>query len=92
MFSGYGTPSNFKPELVRDEKLKVIQSLKKQEINNNFILGQYAKGKINNRNVNSYKKDVKNNSSLTETFIALKLYIENWRWAGVPFYLRTEKD
>ena len=84
-------PSNFKPELVRDEKLKVIQSLKKQEINNNFILGQYAKGKINNRNVNSYKKDVKNNSSLTETFIALKLYIENWRWAGVPFYLRTGK-
>ena len=84
-------PSNFKPELIRDEKLKIIQSLKKQKINNDFILGQYTSGKINNLNVNSYKQDVNNPNSLTETFIALKLYIDNWRWAGIPFYIRTGK-
>ena len=79
-------PSRFEPGAVRDEKLKVIRSLepvKPDEI----VRGQYeARGDIP-----SYHGDVEDPDSLTESFIAMKLHVSNWRWAGTPFYIRTGK-
>ena len=79
-------PSRFEPDAVRDEKLKVIRSLepvKPDEI----VRGQYeALGDIP-----SYHHDVEDPDSLTESFIAMKIHVSNWRWAGTPFYIRTGK-
>ena len=79
-------PSRFQPDAVRDEKLKVIRALepvKPDEI----VRGQYeADGKAS-----SYRDDAENPDSLTESFIAMKLHVSNWRWSGTPFYLRTGK-
>ena len=79
-------PSRFDPDAVRDEKLKVIRALdpvKPDEI----VRGQYrAKGKVP-----SYLDDVEAEESITESFIAMKVHLSNWRWAGTPFYLRTGK-
>ncbi len=79
-------PSKFEPDAVRDEKLKVIRALdplQPEEI----VRGQYAaSGKDPD-----YRTDVENPSSLTESFIALRLHISNWRWKGTPFYVRTGK-
>jgi len=79
-------PSQFEPDAVRDEKLKVIRALdpvKPEEL----VRGQYtAKGKTP-----SYLHDVENEDSRTESFMAMKVNVSNWRWAGTPFYLRTGK-
>ena len=78
-------PSRFDPDAVRDEKLKVIRALepvKPHEI----VRGQYDGGEAP-----SYRDEVGHPRSRTESFIALKLHISNWRWAGTPFYLRTGK-
>ena len=79
-------PSRFTPDSVRDEKLKVIRALDPVEPAD-IVRGQYAaKGKSP-----SYRQDAENPDSLTESFIAMKLNVSNWRWAGTPFYLRTGK-
>ncbi len=79
-------PSVFDSDAVRDEKLKVIRALdpvKADEI----VRGQYrAEG-----NIPSYRQDVENPDSSTESFIALKVHVSNWRWTGTPFFLRTGK-
>ena len=79
-------PSHFNADAVRDEKLKVIRAL--QPIDPHHIVrGQYdAKG-----DAPGYREDAGNPRSFTESFIAMKCQIANWRWAGVPFYLRTGK-
>ncbi|MFS4437592.1 glucose-6-phosphate dehydrogenase [Paracoccaceae bacterium GXU_MW_L88] len=77
-------PAKFEPDLVRDEKLKVIRALG-PVAPGEIVRGQYENGK------DSYKKDAENAESLTESFIAMKVHVENWRWAGTPFYLRTGK-
>ena len=79
-------PSHFNADAVRDEKLKVIRAL--QPIDPHHIVrGQYdAKG-----DAPGYREDAGNPRSFTESFIAMKCTIANWRWAGVPFYLRTGK-
>lgn len=82
-------------DVVRNEKLKVLQSLKpitEEYIYDHVISGQYHSGIINGTQVPSYldEKNIPSNST-TETFVALKAEIQNWRWAGVPFYLRTGK-
>ena len=82
-------PRSYEPDAVRDEKLKVLQSLE-PIMEDNVVRGQYANGVINNEKVNSYVEDLQEKSN-TETFVALKVGINNWRWAGVPFYLRTGK-
>lgn len=88
-------PSVIEPDEVRDEKLKVLRSLRplsEQQIIEQVVRGQYAAGVINGTPVNGYtqENDAPQESN-TETFVALKLNIDNLRWAGVPFYLRTGK-
>jgi len=79
-------PSRFDPDAVRDEKLKVIRALDPVE-NHHIVRGQYdASG-----DEPSYREHVENPRSFTESFIAMKLHISNWRWSGTPFYLRTGK-
>ena len=89
-------PAKNNPDDVRDEKLKVLRCLKPIDRDNVATLtvrGQYRKGVINDEVVNSYleEKDTTAKESDTETFVAIKAEIDNWRWQGVPFYLRTGK-
>jgi glucose-6-phosphate 1-dehydrogenase len=79
---------------VRDEKLKVLQALKPLsvgEIKHDTVIGQYAPGLVCGVAVPGYRDEAQNLESSTETFVAVKAEINNWRWAGVPFYLRTGK-
>ena len=79
-------PARFEPDAVRDEKLKVIRALDPVEPDD-IVRGQYKAG----ADGPSYLEDVENPASRTESFIAMKLHIANWRWNGTPFYLRTGK-
>jgi len=79
-------PAKFAADDVRDEKLKVIRSLDAAKPDD-IIRGQYR----GNAHDGSYKDHAGNPDSTTECFVALKAHISNWRWAGVPFYLRTGK-
>jgi len=79
-------PARFAANDVRDEKLKVIRSLEDVPLGN-IVRGQYRA----DEDAGSYRDEAGNPASKTESFIALKLEISNWRWAGVPFYLRTGK-
>jgi glucose-6-phosphate 1-dehydrogenase len=83
------------PTAIRNETLKVFQALKpftESEIETNIIRGQYISSKIRSEQVRGYREEPDVNPvSRTETFVALKLFIDNWRWAGVPFYIRTGK-
>ena len=79
---------------VRDEKLKVLESLRplnKKTVVTDTVKGQYTRGNANGEKVNSYLEDIAKYESKTETFVAIKAYVDNWRWKGVPFYLRTGK-
>ncbi|WP_321832653.1 glucose-6-phosphate dehydrogenase [Thalassovita sp.] len=79
-------PAKFDPDAVRDEKLKVIRALDPVEPGD-IVRGQYkADGERT-----SYLDDVHNDQSKTESFVAMKVHVSNWRWAGTPFYLRTGK-
>jgi glucose-6-phosphate 1-dehydrogenase len=84
-------PASLNPEAIRDERVKVLRALKPL-VNHNVVRGQYLAGHIKGEAVPGYLESIpKGKSSNTETFIALKAEINNWRWAGVPFYLRTGK-
>ncbi len=88
-------PSRFAADAVRAEKAQVLDAVQYQlngDALRNSVRAQYGDGYIDNRPVEAYRKtkDVKPDST-TETYVALKLMIDNWRWAGVPFYLRTGK-
>lgn len=88
-------PSIYQADRIRDEKAKIYRSLRPfpmDDLDNHLILGQYAAGMINDESVPSYVKepDVQPNSS-TPTFAAMKVYIDNWRWQGVPFYITSGK-
>ncbi len=88
-------PASFAPKAVHDEKVKVLNSLRPMdsvEVEQFTIRGQYAAGALAGREIPAYlsEPDVAADSR-TETFVALKLRIDNWRWAGVPFYMRTGK-
>ena len=79
---------------MRDEKLKVIRALLPIDGRNAggvTVRGQYRAGNIGGASVPSYLSEIDNGDSATETFVAIKAEIGNWRWAGVPFYLRTGK-
>lgn len=81
-------------ETVRDEKLKVLKALKPMgpaEVDRHTVRGRYVEGLVDGVPVPSYAKDVGRADSRTETFVALRTEVQNWRWAGVPFYLRTGK-
>jgi len=88
-------PSRFAADAVRAEKAQVLDAVQLQmngDATRDAVRAQYGDGYIENRAVEAYRKtkDVKPDST-TETYVALKLQIDNWRWAGVPFYLRTGK-
>ena len=88
-------PARLDADSIRDEKLKVLKSLKPLsgvDIDRNVVRGQYQAGAMYGKAVDGYADDLElDGTSNTETFVALKTYIENWRWANVPFYLRTGK-
>ncbi|MCA9734735.1 glucose-6-phosphate dehydrogenase [candidate division KSB1 bacterium] len=88
-------PSLFEPKPVRDEKAKVLQSIRpitREEVGRQVIRGQYIASKIRGEKVPGYREEVKvAKDSQTETFVALKFFIDNWRWGDVPFYIRTGK-
>jgi glucose-6-phosphate 1-dehydrogenase len=79
-------PYHFDPDAVRDEKLKVIRALSKVEPDD-IVRGQYLAG----HGEDSYLTHCENKASTTESYIALKTTVSNWRWQGTPFYLRTGK-
>ncbi|HXM97235.1 MAG TPA: glucose-6-phosphate dehydrogenase [Candidatus Dormibacteraeota bacterium] len=88
-------PASFDATAVRNEKLKVLQSIRPfnlEMVAQSVVRGQYAPGEIGDKQVPGYREEPNvNPKSRTETFVAMKLLIDNWRWAGVPFYLRTGK-
>lgn len=88
-------PNTFDPESVRDEKVKVlraIQPMNPREVLESTVAGQYESGVIAGHPVSSYRKEMHvDPHSLTETFVAMNLSIDSWRWEDVPFYLRTGK-
>jgi glucose-6-phosphate 1-dehydrogenase len=88
-------PVSMTPDAVRDEKLKVLHALKRftpATLMQNVVRGQYRAGHVAGMAVPGYRKEALTNpDSRTETFVAVKAEIDTWRWAGVPFYLRTGK-
>jgi glucose-6-phosphate 1-dehydrogenase len=83
-------PARFDPDAVRDEKLKVIRALDPVQPHH-LVRGQYQAETQNGVQMPSYRDAVGDPRSRTESFVALKTHISNWRWAGTPFYLRTGK-
>ena len=88
-------PISFDADAVRDEQAKIlraIQPLSPEDVLNRSVRGQYGEGNINGDRVPAYRGEPKVAAkSATETFVALKLLIDNWRWADIPFYVRTGK-
>ncbi len=88
-------PVSFDADAIRDEKVKVMRAippLSPEDVANRTARGQYIEGAINGQVQVGYKEENGvSPDSVTETYVALKLFIENWRWAGVPFYVRTGK-
>jgi glucose-6-phosphate 1-dehydrogenase len=84
-------PHSFEAEAVRDEKAKLLKAI--QPVTpHDVVRGQYDAGDVNGKQVPAYRAEPNvDKASKTETYIAMQLNIENWRWAGVPFYLRTGK-
>jgi glucose-6-phosphate 1-dehydrogenase len=100
-------PWSLGPEVVRDAKVGVLNCLRPltpEDVDKYVVRGQYIEGEVQGQRVPGYRKEVRKSfetmgrdlprasvNSTTETFVGLKLYVDNWRWAGVPFYLRTGK-
>src|SRR6266511_3111588 len=88
-------PTDLSADSIRDEKIKVVRSLRRwsrNEIAVNVVRGQYAKGAIHGDPVLGYRQEENvNPDSQTDTFVALRLFIDNWRWADVPIYMRVGK-
>jgi glucose-6-phosphate 1-dehydrogenase len=88
-------PSDLQADSIRDEKVRLVHSLRRfapDEIGVNVVRGQYTEGAINGKAVPAYRQEEKvDPKSMTETFVALKLNIDNWRWWDVPIYMRVGK-
>jgi glucose-6-phosphate 1-dehydrogenase len=87
-------PANLDPDSVRNEKVKVLRSLKPiagRDVERRTVRGQYRAGVAEGHAVPGYSEEPGGQQSTTETFVAICAHIDNWRWAGVPFYLRTGK-
>lgn len=86
-------PASFDGTAIRDEKVKVLRSLRPMtsaEVPHLTVTGQYGPGAVNGEIVRGYADEL-GAASTTETFVAIKAHVDNWRWQGVPFYLRTGK-
>jgi glucose-6-phosphate 1-dehydrogenase len=88
-------PATFEPDALRDEKVKVIraiESLDRTGVERHVVRGQYGPGWVAGEPVKGYREEVEvDPHSETETFVAARLLVDDWRWSGVPFYLRTGK-
>ena len=87
-------PAKLEPDSVRNEKVKVLRSLRPivgQQVRADTVFGQYRAGHIAGQAVPGYADEAGGHASATESFLAIEAGIDNWRWAGVPFYLRTGK-
>ncbi|GAB5413001.1 MAG: glucose-6-phosphate dehydrogenase [Congregibacter sp.] len=89
-------PNSITAEGIRDEKVKIVRALRTIDASNvsdHAVRGQYTAGWLRGESVPGYMEedDCPNENSQTETYVAIKAFIDNWRWAGVPFYLRTGK-
>lgn len=88
-------PSLFEPDAVRNETLKVFQSLRimnQEDVKKQVIRGQYIKAKVEGKELKGYREEKGvDKKSKTETFVALKVFIDNWRWSETPFYIRSGK-
>ena len=88
-------PTDLGADSIRDEKVKVVKSLRRlqaDDIPKNVVRGQYGEGAINGKPVPAYRAEKNvNPESKTETFVALRLHVDTWRWADVPFYVRVGK-
>jgi glucose-6-phosphate 1-dehydrogenase len=93
--TGMEPPISFNADAVHDEQSKVLhalQPLSPEDVIHCAVRGQYGEGQIQGERVPAYRaEEGVPSDSRTETFVALKVHIDNWRWAGVPFYLRTGK-
>ncbi|MEO8795048.1 MAG: glucose-6-phosphate dehydrogenase [Daejeonella sp.] len=89
------TPINFEADEVRNRKVDVLRALRKfgpEELRKSAVRGQYGKGWMEGKEVPAYRDEPEvDPNSNTETFAAIKFFIDNWRWQGVPFYVRTGK-
>jgi glucose-6-phosphate 1-dehydrogenase len=88
-------PTGLGADAVRDEKVKVLKSLRPltgQEVFRHVVRGQYGAGAINGKRVAAYRDEANvSPESETETYVALQVNVDNWRWAGVPFFVRVGK-
>jgi glucose-6-phosphate 1-dehydrogenase len=88
-------PPALEADTLRDEKVKVLRSIRpvpRRALHAHAFRAQYAAGNLDGRQVPGYQQEAGvENNSVTETFVAAKLLVDNWRWRGVPFYLRTGK-
>jgi glucose-6-phosphate 1-dehydrogenase len=88
-------PMDLSADSIRDEKVKMVRSLRRfaqGDVAANVVRGQYIQGAINGKPVGGYREEPNvNPDSQTETFVALRLFIDDWRWADVPIYLRVGK-
>ena len=89
-------PNSLEAESIRDEKVKIVKALRPIDaaaVKEHVVRGQYSQGVINSQPVPGYLEEegCELSGSDTETFIAIKAFVDNWRWSGVPFYLRTGK-
>ena len=88
-------PASFDATAVRNEKIKILQSIRPYNLEmvaQSVVRGQYAPGSVDGKKLAGYRDEMGvNPKSRTETFVAMRVLIDNWRWAGVPIYLRTGK-
>ena len=89
-------PNSLEAESIRDEKVKIVKALRPidaSSVKDHVVRGQYSQGVIDGESVPGYfdEEGCEAQGSDTETFVAVKAYVDNWRWSGVPFYLRTGK-
>ncbi len=93
--TGMEPPGSLRADAIRNEKMKVLETvrpLRGEAIARNVVRAQYGPGVIDGQKVVGYREEPRvKPDSTTETFVAMKLWLDNWRWAGVPFYLRTGK-
>lgn len=89
-------PNSLEAESIRDEKVKIVKALRRidaDSVKDHVVRGQYSQGWSQGKSVSGYMEEegCEGDSSNTETFVAIKAHVDNWRWSGVPFYLRTGK-
>ncbi|WP_250458605.1 glucose-6-phosphate dehydrogenase [Microbulbifer litoralis] len=88
------SPNSMSAKNIRAEKIKVLEALRPlvdEAVDENIVRGQYVAGGLGSQLVPGYLEELEAATSSTETFVAIRAHIDNWRWAGVPFYLRTGK-